>query len=312
MARKIYKYFSGGMLDLIFQREGFCGIKCSYPKDYNDPYELFLGVDLNVGPEVLATYREIIYELPQYPTTCFSRSPIVAPMWAHYAQNHSGFVVEFDAECLSKAFDGVAIRDVNYREEPADDIAANLQRAAVTKKPRHAVWLQQAVLYHAYFSKYTMWSYEQECRLVDDGGHVENIGGNNILFVPEDCISSLIVGSKFPKENVEYSKKLANNHEINWFRANIGKSLALPFFTDESGDAFVFSGEEIVEAQAICDACAEPFEGEGERCPWCSITEDHELEAALGNPLRVLDRIGGLEDYFESVRRIQESTRKKR
>ena len=41
MSSKIYKYFSAGVLDLVFARPAFCGIKCSLPKDYNDPYELF-------------------------------------------------------------------------------------------------------------------------------------------------------------------------------------------------------------------------------------------------------------------------------
>lgn len=47
---KIYKYFSYDVLDLVFAREGFCGVKCSLPKDYNDPYELFLGMDLSIPP----------------------------------------------------------------------------------------------------------------------------------------------------------------------------------------------------------------------------------------------------------------------
>ena len=45
MGKKIYKYFSAEVLELIFKREGFVGIKCSLPNQYNDPYELFLGVD---------------------------------------------------------------------------------------------------------------------------------------------------------------------------------------------------------------------------------------------------------------------------
>lgn len=57
MADYIYKYFPKGSLDLVFERNGFCGVKCSLPKDYNDPFELFLGVDLNIGPQALAIYR---------------------------------------------------------------------------------------------------------------------------------------------------------------------------------------------------------------------------------------------------------------
>ena len=114
MTEKIYKYFSGDVLDLVFEREGFCGLKCSFPNDYNDPYELFLGVDLNISTELLATYREIIREIPQYPTTCFSNSPVITPMWAHYARNHTGFIVEFDVECLKVCLKEAQLRSVTY------------------------------------------------------------------------------------------------------------------------------------------------------------------------------------------------------
>jgi hypothetical protein len=100
MPRSLYKYSPPGVLDLMFDRDGFCGIKCSYPKDYNDPYELFLSVDLKGSSDTLATYREVIRELPQYPTTCFSKAPTSSPMWAHYANNHTGFVFEFDAAAI--------------------------------------------------------------------------------------------------------------------------------------------------------------------------------------------------------------------
>lgn len=42
---KVYKYFSHDVFDLIFGREKSCGLKFSLPKDYNDPYELFLALD---------------------------------------------------------------------------------------------------------------------------------------------------------------------------------------------------------------------------------------------------------------------------
>jgi Protein of unknown function (DUF2971) len=314
MDKKIYKYFSQDVLELVFEKEGYCGIKCSLPKDYNDPFELFLGVDLSVGPEGLATYRELIYELPQYPTTCFSKSPVVAPMWAHYAQNHSGFAIEFDVDAMEEALPNVAIHNVTYRNEPDESISANIARAAGTKKPRHAVWLQQAVIHHAYFSKYPMWSYEEECRLVDNGETVEPVGDNSILFVPIHCMTALIIGKNFPDSEIMKSKDLAAANDLTWFQSNIGKSLALPFLRDTEQKAFVFDGISIAEAELICDACKEPFEGEGESeselCPWCSITEQHQYEAAIGNPFRLLERTGGLDDYFAFVQKIHKNNRK--
>ena len=156
MMEKIYKYFSGDVLNLVFARKDLCGLKCSFPRDYNDPFELFLGVDLSVSTDLLATYREIVTDLPLRPTTCFSKSPVVAPMWAHYANNHSGFILEFDAERLQKTFENSGFGDVAYKDTPDPIIGEYLARSAVTMKPRHAVWLQQAVHTTAYFSPNTL------------------------------------------------------------------------------------------------------------------------------------------------------------
>lgn len=307
---KIYKYFPEAVLDLVFQKDGFCGMKCSLPRDYNDPYELFLGVDLDVPTEHLATYRDIIEELPQFPTTCFSKSPIIAPMWAHYAQNHSGFVLEIDVDTLRDYFEEIEIRDVIYKAAPDPALATALERAAVIKKPRHAVWLQQAVLTEAYFSKYQDWSYEQECRLVDRKNYVENVAGNDILFIPTKCVTAMMVGSNFPEDKVLHSKELVAEKGVDWYQMVIGKSLPSPYLNSAENTVYVFEDGKIEEANGICDACSEPLPNGRELCAWCSVTEVCMEQAARGNPFRALDHYGLLEEYFESVRNIESKRRK--
>jgi hypothetical protein len=206
---KVYKYFSSEVLELVFNRDGFCGLKCSLPKDYNDPFELFLSVDLNVSAECMATYREIVNELPQLPTTCFSKSPIVPPMWAHYGQNHSGFVLEFNVQGLRDCFENIRLADVNYRDTPDPMLKTHLEHATGTRKPRHAVQLISAAMSAGYFSKYTEWSYEQESRLVAPTEYVENIAGNDILFVPSSCVTKMIVGQNFPTDKADTASKIA-------------------------------------------------------------------------------------------------------
>lgn len=304
MADKIYKYFSSDVFNLVFQREGFCGVKCSFPKDYNDPFEPFLGVDLTVSPELLATYRDIVQDLPQYPTTCFSKSPIVTPMWAHYADNHSGFVVEFDAEALRRSFERIAIRDVAYKDRPDQSIVRSLQRAAVVAKPRHAIWLQMEVLGQAYFSKHEAWTYEQECRLVDEYDYSEDVAGNRILFMPIECVTSVIVGRNFPAASLDATMTFAQGNDLDWYRSVIGKSRAMPFLTDRSDEVFVFNGECIEPAENICESCSEPIAASRELCPWCSITEEDEINAAGRNPLRILEHFGELEGYYDAIDKI--------
>lgn len=301
MARMLYKYFSSEVLELVFDRDGFCGVKCSYPQDYNDPFELFLGVDLSVPSHHLATYRDVVQELPQYPTTCFSKSPIVTPMWAHYAKDHSGFVLEFDTETMREHFKKIAIQDVRYRDAPDPSIAPLLERAAEIAKARYVYMLRSAVLVHAYFSKHTSWTYEQECRLVDQNNFSEDVAGNRILFIPIECVTSIIVGHKSTAPAVEGSRRIAEDNDLNWYHAVIGKSQGSPFLKDAAGQSFVFDSEGIKTAASICDSCSEPVAEGREFCPWCSITEEDNINAASRNPYRLLDHLGLLEGYVNDA-----------
>jgi len=305
MGKKIYKYFSAEVLELIFKREGFVGIKCSLPNQYNDPYELFLGVDTRSSPDLLATYQEIVQNLPQLPTTCFSKSPTVTPMWAHYASNHTGFVLEFDVDALLEVFEEITVRDVVYKDAPDGSIQNCLQRVSVTKKPRHAVWLRQTVLSEAYFSKQTAWAYEQECRLVDFNEYVEEVLGNKILFVPLNCVTAIACGKNFPEGLLNRAKTLAETKGLNWFQAEVGKVQASPFFISVSGDTFSFLNGAISKTEFICVSCSEPVLEGVELCSWCAITDSDRLDAARGNPFRILDHYGILENYFEEVGKIE-------
>ncbi|MGO7863346.1 hypothetical protein ELH26_37190 [Rhizobium leguminosarum] len=72
MSKKLYKYIGPDHIDKIFSSHEEVTLKCSQPRDFNDPYELFLTTDFNIDPESLAVYAEAVGELPQLPTTCFS------------------------------------------------------------------------------------------------------------------------------------------------------------------------------------------------------------------------------------------------
>lgn len=300
----IYKYFTHDVISLVFDREGFCGVKCSLPKNYNDPFELFLGMDLNVPAEQLAFYNDVVQGIPQNPTTCFSKSPIVSPMWAHYANNHSGFVLEFDLDKLKKHFEGNPIWDVNYREGPLSSLKDMLERAAVLMKPRYSFLLQQAVYTESYFSKYKEWEYEKECRFVDMSGVTECIGVNDILFIPIDAVRSVIAGPRSSAEAVEITREVADKNGMNWFQVQIGKSHPEPYLKDDADNNYTFTTGEISKHEKKCEGCAEPLFERESLCPWCSITGADREAAAQGNPFRRLDEAGLLEDYMKSMSNI--------
>ena len=306
---KVYKYFSNEVLELVFAREGFCGLKFSLPKDYNDPYELFLALDLSVPTEHLATYSDIIQELPQFPTTCFSKSPIVSPMWAHYANNHSGFVLEFDTDRVRECFPDSSIRDVSYMDKPNTDLNDLLAKASVIGKPRHAAWLRDAVLSTAYFSKYNDWAYEQEARMVVDLYETEDVAGNTILFLPIDCITAIIVGGQFPEQKKPPVKALTDQYRLDLYKVEIGKSYPEPYLIDEEKCVHVFVDGLIAECGRICASCSEPLLEDAESCPWCRITDSHKHYAAMTNPFRILDKYGRLDSYLEGVENIKRKRR---
>lgn len=299
----IFKYFSESNLAHVFTRDDHVGIKCSLPQEYNDPYELFLGIDLDQGSELLATYHEIVQEVPSQLTTCFSKSPVVAPMWAHYADNHRGFVIGFDVALFQDAFKHLLVREISYLERPSEDLVRFTEMAAHRKKPRDAMRLQEAVSYHSYFSKYVEWSYEQEVRAVNFEGYVEEVDGHNILYVPKQCIAAVVAGAKSTDNTKAALSATATELEADFYYAKIGRSFPKPYLVASDGTASVFNEGEICAPEAKCEECSEPIKSNRERCAWCSIDDADRMNAATSNPFRILDHFGLLEEYFKNYPR---------
>src|SRR5712671_7350372 len=103
--KKLYKYLPSEHFCKVFPSNPIVRLKASRPQDFNDPYELFLTIETKgVDPKLLAYYQEIVGSVPQWPTICFSARPDVVPMWAHYARDCSGIVIECDKRNILKAF----------------------------------------------------------------------------------------------------------------------------------------------------------------------------------------------------------------
>lgn len=301
---KLYKYLGPDILNLALQRDRHISLKCSYPKDYNDPYELFLAINPGEDPSLLAFYLDTVQNIDQKPTSCFSKRPDVTPMWAHYANNLTGFVVEFDEEKLKQYMPDAVIDDVSYRDTPDPRISQSLYRAFGTCKPRHTMWFYQGVHYVAYFNKNTCWNYEMERRLVLEDSNIEPHENNMLVYVPTDCISSIIAGPRADKEKIEYSKYIANIIGCRQYQMIIGKSSSTPYFINDKKQSFTYQNNEINESLSICKVCHETIPDTLKKCSWCSINTRHKKEAANRNPMRVYARAGLLDDYIESFNNI--------
>lgn len=287
-----------------------CSLKLSYLKDYNDPFEFFLTIDYNQPPEILAFYNEIISMVTQHPVTCFSKSPVSTPMWAHYAANSQGFVAEFDEEKLSEWLDsheaGSDFGDIDYQDTPHQHMQETLLKAHYIGKYRHVTWLWQAVTTAAYYTKQNCWNYEQERRLVTSETLTTKINANlSLLLVPSEFVKSLIVGAKASDETKSKIRQLCIDLNCNYYEKRIGRSSTTPFFVNANNMTFTFKDGEIAEHLDSCTSCLEPKLGrDSEKCSWCNITPYDEEEAAHKNAFRLLDRAGILEGYLERFMQV--------
>lgn len=314
-SKKIYKYMGPDIADKFLLANKMCSLKLSYLKDYNDPFEFFLTIDYNQGPEILAYYNEIIAMVTQQPVTCFSKSPLITPLWAHYASNSQGFVAEIDEtalrEWLESQGDDPSFGDIDYQDTPHQGMQDMLERAYVVSKPRHIGWLWQAIGSAAYFTKQTCWSYEQERRFIASDKLAIKINDQlTLLHFPHNCVTSIIVGAKASTETKSQLKAVAESIGCKYFEKHIGKSSTTPFLTDTENNTYVFNGNEIVLTQERCQHCKEPTNSESELCSWCNINDQHIKNAQFRNSFRMLNNAGILDTYLEKFVQIGKDLRK--
>lgn len=311
-SRKIYKYISSQLIDNIFSSPELVTLKCSLPKDFNDPYELFLTIDFDEEPDALAFYADAVGELDQLPTTCFSRSPSVIPMWAHYAENHKGFVIEFSESSLAEAFPESHFENVTYSDSPRDGLTDILYRAFKIGKNRYIYLLRLGVYHAAYFTKATCWTYEQERRMVASTKEIRDKSEMLLLDVPVRCVSSIIVGSRCTDQTKQTLLEIAERTDCNYFETRIGRSSANPYFIDTQGTSHIFDGSALVPATSFCPTCLEPIRATATKtqCSWCQINEEMMQDAASRNSYRILDRAGLLESYIQGMDEITFGNRK--
>jgi hypothetical protein len=302
----LYKFLGEAVADVLINKEGNFGIKFSHLSDYNDPYEFFLTIDYNVEPDMLSTYKDAISMIVKSPATCFAQSPVILPMWAHYAGNSNGFALEIDETALSDFLkeltdDDYSFGDIYYQNEPREGMGQTLAMATRRCKPRDMYFLYRAITSAAYYTKTSDWSYERERRLVIGEKYTKEISGNLILFAPKHCIKSLIVGQRANTQLKEKIKNLAKEVDCRSLEIVIGKSSVTPYFKDEAGNSLVFDGTSITPTSTICKKCKEPTKSEAGLCSWCATTEHDENSAASRNAFRIFHRAGILDDYVAGM-----------
>lgn len=302
----LYKYMGSQLVDNVFSSPDHVTLKCSLPKDFNDPYELFLTIDFDEEPDALAFYADVVGELHQSPTTCFSRSPDVIPMWAHYAENHKGFAIEFSEACFGESFPDSSFGDVTYSDAPSDGLTDMLYRAFKIGKYRYIYFLRLGVYHAAYYTKATCWSYEQERRMVASEKEVRESADLLLLDAPVHCVKSIIAGSRATDATKHALKKRAGQLGCRYFEIRIGKVSATPYFIDAYGHPHAFDGFSLTPSAFFCATCLEPMKADSSHveCSWCRINQQMKEDAASRNSYRMLDGAGLLGSYIEGMDKI--------
>ena len=293
---KLYKYVRPHVVPKMFGVGGNVLVKCSTPDEFNDPYELFLTLDFDIEPNLLAFYEDVVGRVVQAPTACFSRSPDVVPMWAHYGSEGQGAVIELDEDCLLSAHPELEFGDVAYREGPDPALNNLLKWAATTLKFRHSHALQTAVLSAAYFTKASPWSYERERRMVVPPEYLRSRRDRSFLVVDKACITGVIAGPQASPQVRRTLRRRAGQIGCTYYQTVIGKLTPRPYFKTAAGP-YTFDGERLLSARSACEECGEPLGRDGFRCSWCSMGDEEREAAAAENPLRLLAGVGLLEDY---------------
>jgi len=256
----LFKYINGRGVRGMLPAPGSLSLRFSSPRDYNDPYELFLQPDSALDDEDEAAFYEyFLGHVVSLPVTCFSRRPDLVTMWAHYSAEGSGVCVAFDEDRLADEFEFAFVDDVAYSETPAQIPTHMITWALTTGKRRHALRMLEVGHKAAYFVKRADWNYEQERRLVVLPNELEQRARRWVKNVDPKVVSTLILGARVSKATRTVCMDWARDSGAQILQLQIGRRSYMPFFKSTEGRTLVWSGSEFIEPEETCEECCEPI-----------------------------------------------------
>ena len=179
----------------------------SVPSQFNDPFEChpwysFEAVSLFVqghhrNPEVQASAREdALRKLESVGMYCLSRIRDSILMWSHYACDHRGYCLEFNAtdHMFKEA------QCVHY----SDDYPVVEFYSTPIEKQVELVFL----------TKYLGWRYEQEWRIIDFRN------GSGIKPYPRDLLTGVVFGTRMPDSDKALIRSWVNRrgHNVKFYQ----------------------------------------------------------------------------------------------
>lgn len=232
MPQKLYRYRTFDQYYRSNIMDGQVYLAC--PDTYNDPFdsavkfdykkcvEKTLGIDttevyekilqLNnlIGTGFAKHYKDTFDGFKKYmKMACFSEKKDSILMWSHYAENHSGFCIEYDTR-KNSLFSELAL-PVIYMEERYDATECLLTQSKNTA-------------FNPIIYKDISWSYEKEWRLWGSKDYFEN--KPNYLEMG-DAISAIYIGACIKdkdKNKIEEIKQWACHNHVKIYKMVLDES----------------------------------------------------------------------------------------
>lgn len=137
-------------------------------------------------------------KVPGIRILCFSEDPASTTMWAHYAESHTGVVLQFESSDERDSSWLLAQPVIYQTKKPSLPNALEWARAFMDEIQLD--WDEFLREYH--FVKYTDWRYEREYRVVSAKKQEETGLYADYLFHPED-LRGVVLGAKIDPQNEE-------------------------------------------------------------------------------------------------------------
>lgn len=182
---KLFKFYDTNLLSIASLHENYFWL--ANPKDFNDPFDCNINLvdhenetDLKKHPDVKRN------NIPDIGITCFTEEINEPLMWAHYANNYYGFVLELDPKHThinldnrerKKSINPVLYFDKFIKVKNTDSFALEYFLTAKSDK----------------------WKYEKEWRLLADVD--DKVPYDRIAFYEPITIKALYIGHRLLDEN---------------------------------------------------------------------------------------------------------------
>jgi len=149
--------------------------------------------------------------------TCFSKSPFILPMWAHYGNNHDGCVLEF-RETTIQEFEILIKNKIElYKSGFLIPFDVNYSDARPKIYDKNGLSNTENTGFNSCFIKAKAWEYEQEVRAVREGEE-------GIFKFPIQQLVAVHFGMKVPHDkkriisNLIKKVNMANPNNIKTFQ----------------------------------------------------------------------------------------------